>query len=95
MMQWVKKVQGSKTLVGLGVINNINDFFKDLWIQQFLCQSQPMPTPLLNETLKHIHMGKSYNNVPNNKEFHNMHNITNIHLHVNKDPISLALNIQK
>lgn len=54
-----------------------------------------MPTPLLKETLKHIHMDKSYVNVPNNKEFHYMHNITNIQLHVNKDPISLALNIKK
>jgi hypothetical protein len=94
MMQWVK-VQGSKTLVGLDVINSINHFFKDLWIQQFLGQFQPMPTPLLKETLKHIHMGKNYSNVPNNKEFHYMHNIINIQLHVNKDPISLALNIKK
>lgn len=93
-MQWVK-VQGSKTLVGLDVINSINHFFKDLWIQQFLGQSQPMPTPLLKETLKNIHMGKTYSNPPNNKEFHYMHNITNIQLHVNKDPISLALNVQK
>jgi hypothetical protein len=93
-MQWVK-VQGSKTLVGFDVINSINHFFKGLWIQQFWGQSQPMPTPLLKETLKHIHMGKSYSNVPNNKEFHHMHNITNIQLHVNKDPISLTLNIQK
>jgi hypothetical protein len=94
MMQWVK-AQGSKTLVGLGVINNINNFFKDLWSQQFLGQSQPMPTPLLKETLKHIHKDKSYINVPNNKEFHYMHNINNIQLHVNKDPISLALDITK
>jgi hypothetical protein len=45
-------------VVGLDVIDSINRFFKDLWIQQFLGQSQPMPTPLLKETLKYIQNGQ-------------------------------------